>query len=155
TRPAAGGPAHEAIAGAARPDPSARNAQGPPPPIVERPAEDPPSPDARWVEGYWAWDPDLQDYRWTAGGWVVPPPGKIWINGFWSRDERGWSRIPGSWADRRAGSRADWRAHGPPSVHPPDEPGQAPGPDFFYVPGGYIPDGDTVVWKRGFWAKIQ
>src|SRR5215213_1017947 len=28
-------------------------------------------------------------------------------------------------------------------------------PDTFYIPGQYYPDGDGVVWKPGYWAKVQ
>ena len=44
---------------------------------------------------------------------------------------------------------------GPPAERPKDEPGPPPGPNLFYVPGEYYPDGDGVTWRTGYWAKEQ
>jgi hypothetical protein len=134
--------------------------QSPPPAIVERPGEAAPSPKARWVEGYWEWNPARKDFDWVTGTWRIPPPGKFWVNGYWRRDEQGWFRVPGFWAERQ-GTRAqtvrdvalrDWRREGPPPERPDDPIGPAPGPNYFYVPGEYVPEGDRVVWKPGFWT---
>ena len=38
------------------------------------------------------------------GTWRVPPPGKFWINGFWKRDEQGWSRV--YWVTKEDNARA-------------------------------------------------
>ena len=86
------GPVHEAFAapGAAQHSASDRVAQGPPPPIAERPRGIRPGPEAQWIGGYWAWDAGRGEYLWAAGGWRVPPAGKIWVNGQWRRDDRGW-----------------------------------------------------------------
>jgi hypothetical protein len=51
--------------------------------------------------------------------------------------------------------RIDWRTQGPPADRPAETTGPAPGPDYFYVPGGYIPDGEELVWTPGFWAETQ
>jgi len=51
--------------------------------------------------------------------------------------------------------RPAWRRTGPPADHPNDAPGVAPGPDYFYLPGHYAPDGENVTWKPGFWARVQ
>ena len=38
----------------------------------------------------------------------------------------------------------------------PDDPlDTSPGPGYFFVPGQYVPDGDEVTWRRGFWSKSQ
>ena len=76
---------------------SGRVDKSPPPPVVERPGGAPPSPDARWVDGYWDWDPASNDFLWVSGIWRVPPPGTFWIKGYWRRDDRGWYRVPGFW----------------------------------------------------------
>lgn len=47
------------------------------------------------------------------------------------------------------------RQNGPPLERPAEDPGPPPGVNVFYVPGEYVPDGDTVSWRRGFWAKLQ
>lgn len=49
----------------------------------------------------------------------------------------------------------DWRVDGPPADHPEDLAGPAPDPRAFYVPGHYAPEGDRLVWVKGFWARIQ
>ena len=150
------GPIHEAFASrdaapAANP---VRVEQAPPPPVVERPRGDRPGPEAQWIGGYWAWDAARRDYVWAAGGWRVPPAGKIWVNGQWRRDDRGWYRIAGTWSARQT-DRLDWRQAGPPADHPADKVGVAPGPDFFFIPGQYVPDGDGLAWRAGFWSRAQ
>ncbi len=51
--------------------------------------------------------------------------------------------------------RIDYRKNGPPQDRPDEEPGQPPSADCFYIPGQFHPDGDGVVWKKGYWAKVQ
>ena len=128
--------------------------KAPPAPVDEKPAVDPPSDKAQWIEGYWEWDAGRNDYLWVTGTWRVAPPGRFWVNGYWKRDDRGWFRVPGFWSDRKT-DRLDYRKDGPPQERPDDEPGESPGDDCFYIPGQYYPDGDGVVWKKGFWAKVQ
>ena len=84
----------------------------------------------------------------------MPPPGRFWVNGYWKRDQDGWYRVPGFWSDRKT-DRLDYRKDGPPKDRPDDSPGEPPAPDCFYIPGQYYPDKDGVVWRKGFWAKVQ
>ncbi len=153
-RPVAEGPLHEAFLSPTRDLAPDHVAKSPPPPIVERPGVDAPGPRAQWIEGYWEWDPNRDDFTWVTGTWRNPPPGRFWVNGYWKRDADGWYRVPGFWSDRRT-ERIDYRAEGPPADRPEEEVGEAPGPDYFYVPGHYEPDGEGVVWKKGFWSKAQ
>ena len=44
---------------------------------------------------------------------------------------------------------------GPPRELPADPAGPAPGPDFFFVPGQYVPSSAGVAWRPGFWARVQ
>jgi hypothetical protein len=135
----------------------------PPPKIVERPGESAPGPDARWIEGYWDWDKTRRDFAWVTGTWRVPPSGKFWVEGYWRHDEKGWYRVPGFWSERRAvptagrGSRdaRDSIRTEPLPERPVETVGAAPGPDFFYVPGEYAPEGEGVVWRPGFWYQSQ
>ena len=83
-----------------------------------------------------------------------PPPGRFWVNGYWKRDDKGWYRVPGFWSERKT-DRLDYRKDGPPQDRPDDEPGEPPNADCFYIPGQYYPDGDGVVWKKGYWTKAQ
>ncbi|MGO9923962.1 MAG: hypothetical protein ACLQIB_55850 [Isosphaeraceae bacterium] len=141
----------------------------PPATIAERPSSGRPDRRAQWVPGYWDWDQSQNDYVWVGGFWQVPPAGSMWVAGRWMRDNDGWYRVPGVWSRRRdagakltaaataapAGALPQWRRTGPPADHPNDAPGVAPGPDYFYIAGHYVPDGDQVTWKPGFWAKAQ
>jgi hypothetical protein len=156
---------HEAVQPSAAGRDPEHLSKAPPSPIAERPGALCPSPDARWIEGYWEWDKSRRDFAWVTGTWLVPPPGKFWVNGYWRRDARGWYRVPGFWSggghvqvqkDRRAQEPAsDWRQAGLPLIRPEESIGMAPGPDFFYIPGEYIPAVGGVVWRQGFWAQSQ
>jgi WXXGXW repeat (2 copies) len=114
------------------------------------------------MPGYWDWDPARNAFIWIGGTWQIPPGRSSWIAGRWMRDADGWYRVPGYWSGR--GDRAvavarintpAWRTSGPPADHPDDNPGAAPGPDFFFVPGYYNPTGDRLSWVSGFWARLQ
>jgi hypothetical protein len=137
--------------------------KAPPEKIVERPGERAPSPAARWIEGYWDWNKARRDYEWVTGTWRIPPGGRFWVDGYWRRQENGWSRVPGFWSERRAdpavarvaGGPRDWRNEGPPAERPAETPGPAPNPDSFYIPGDYVPRGEGVVWKPGYWYRSQ
>ena len=153
-RPMTEGPLHEAFLSPRKDRNPIHVAKAPPTPISERPAIDPPSANAQWIEGYWEWDPGRKDYVWVTGTWRVPPPGRFWVNGYWKRDQDGWYRVPGFWSDRKT-DRLDYRKNGPPKDRPDDDPGEPPAPDCFFIPGQYYPDKDGVVWKKGFWAKAQ
>ncbi|MBX6313131.1 MAG: YXWGXW repeat-containing protein [Isosphaeraceae bacterium] len=147
------GPQHEALLDTPRERGSERIAKAPPAPIVEQPGAERPGA-AQWIEGYWDWDAARQEYVWVTGIWRLPPPGRHWIKGAWTRDEKGWYRVPGFWSDRPS-DQISYRKQGPPAERPAEEPGPAPGPDRFYVPGQFYPEGDGIVWKKGFWAKAQ
>ncbi len=111
------------------------------------------------MPGYWSWDSGRNDFIWVAGVWKVPPPGSIWVSGRWVRDDQGWSRVTGFWSPRQNRSderevvTANWRRTGPPTATPADDPGVAPGPDAFLVPGHYAPRGGRVAWVPGYWAR--
>ena len=153
-KPMTEGPLHEAFLSPRKDRKPVFVQKTPPAPINERPAVDPPSANATWIEGYWEWDPGRKDYVWVTGTWRISPPGRFWVNGYWKRDQQGWDRVPGFWTDRQT-DRLDYRKNGPPRDRPDDEPGEPPSADCFFVPGQYRPDGDGVVWKKGFWAKVQ
>jgi len=157
-------PLHEAILTALK-DRAANYADKVPPQrIAERPGEVAPNPNSQWIPGYWDWDASRREFVWVTGTWRVPPPGKFWVDGFWRHvDDKGWTRVPGFWSERRAappsgsGVRAsrDWRTLGPPPKRPSEPVGMAPAPDYFYIPGEFVPQGEEVVWKPGFWYRSQ
>ena len=138
----------------------------PPAPIAERPSGRRPQPRAIWVPGYWDWDAGQTAFVWMGGVWQVPAPGTVWVNSRWMRDDDGWYRRPGFWSRRRDAvvettaevddRQPAWRTTGPPSDHPPDQVADAPGPDYFLIPGHYAPtNGDQLKWKPSFWAQVQ
>ncbi len=133
-KPLTEGPLHEAFLSKAKDREPFHVPKGPPTPLVERPAVDPPSEKAQWIEGYWDWDPGRNDYVWVTGTWRVPPPGRLWVNGYWKRDDQGWYHVPGFWSDRQT-DRIDYRKNGPPADRPAEDIGESPGADHFYVPG--------------------
>jgi hypothetical protein len=47
------------------------------------------------------------------------------------------------------------RRDGPPTRRPAEDPGPPPADGVFFVPGEYVPQGDTSAWRDGFWAKTQ
>ncbi len=137
----------------------------PPAPIIERPAGARPQQRAEWVPGYWDWDAAGAEFVWMGGVWQVAPPGTMWVGSRWMRDGDGWYRRPGFWSRRRgpeavATTFSDarspaWRTTGPPADHPADKMADAPGADYFFIPGHYVPNGDQLVWKPGFWTRVQ
>ncbi len=153
-KPLTEGPLHEAFLSPRKDRTPVRIEKAPPPPLSERPAIDPPSGNAEWIEGYWEWDAGRKDFVWVTGTWRVAPPGRFWVNGYWKRDDQGWYRVSGFWSERKT-DRVDYRKNGPPQERPDDEPGPQPADDCFYIPGQFYPDGDGVVWKKGFWTKVQ
>src|SRR5512135_2918223 len=54
-KPLTDGPLHEAFLSPAKDRDPEHIDKAPPPPIIERPGVDAPSPNAQWIEGYWAW----------------------------------------------------------------------------------------------------
>lgn len=148
------GPVHEAFLSTRGDREPLTLPQSPPPPVIERPSFEPTDHRAVWIGGYWDWERSRDDFVWVTGTWRVPPPGQLWVNTYWKRDENGWRRIPGFWSDRRT-SRLEYRAEGPPANRPDEDPGRPPKPNCFYIPGEYVPDGDQIVWKKGYWADAQ
>jgi WXXGXW repeat (2 copies) len=158
---------HDALQTAQPPRPAdrAHAPEQPPAPIAERPAGARPQRRAEWVPGYWDWDPERAEFVWMGGVWQVPPPSTIWVSSRWMRDGDGWYRRPGFWSRRRGaiavapadsdGSPPAWQTTGPPVGHPADKVTAAPGPDYFFIPGHYAPNGQQLVWKPGFWTRAH
>ena len=114
----------------------------PPAPITERPAVDPPSANAQWIEGYWEWDAGRKDFVWVTGTWRVAPPGRFWVNGYWKRDQQGWYRVPGFWTrsqDRPARLPQERSSPGSPGRRA----GRAPGGRLLLRPRPVLPR-----WRR-------
>jgi hypothetical protein len=131
--------------------------------IAERPGAQQPSPDARWVEGYWDWDRNREDFAWVTGTWLAPPPGEFWVNGYWRRDAKGWYRVPGFWSGGGHVQKVaqvqevalNGRTAGPSMTRPEELIGDPPGADYFYIPGEYVPAWGGVAWRPGYWVPFQ
>jgi hypothetical protein len=67
-----------------------------PPPslLVEAPVQ-PPSRDAVWIPGFWAWTGAR--YAWVSGDWSAPYPGHRWVEGHWKRSGVGFTWVAGRW----------------------------------------------------------
>jgi hypothetical protein len=153
------GPVHEAFASltaeAVPTQPVPRHA---PKAIEEMPPAEKPDGDVLWIPGYWQWDDERKDFLWVSGIWRVPPPGKRWVAGYWRDDSDQSQWVPGFWADNPKDEAAAQQVTylpqppAPPQVAPP---GEAPGPDTFYVPGHWVWNGVQYAWQAGYWARIQ
>jgi len=152
--PLANGPLHEGFLSPRRDLEPPTIPKSPPPPVAERPAVEAPNAEARWLEGYWEWDAGDGRFVWVTGTWRVPPPGRFWINGFWKRSEEGWRRTLGFWSDRGT-DRLTYRKEAPPADRPVDDPGEPPKAGCFFVPGQFVPEGDKLAWRKGFWADAK
>jgi hypothetical protein len=71
----------------------------PPLPLLD-PIAPQPSPDTRWVPGYFSWNPEKQDFEWEPGIWIKAPEGTVWVPGKWKNDQGGYIRIQGYFAKK-------------------------------------------------------
>jgi hypothetical protein len=153
------GPVHEAFASlTAEAVPTQPVPKHPPKAIEEMPPEEKPDGDVLWIPGYWQWDDERKDFLWVSGVWRVAPPGKRWVAGYWRDDGDQSQWVPGFWAenpkDEAVAQQVTYlpQPPAPPQVAPP---GEAPGPDTFYVPGHWVWNGVQYAWQAGYWARIQ
>ncbi|MEM9069167.1 MAG: YXWGXW repeat-containing protein [Myxococcota bacterium] len=100
---------------------------GPPPPPQAEDRPPKPSPNSRWVPGYW---------HWFAERWV-------WIAGHWD--------VPAS--DLQAGTTIVAPTAPPPA--PRETPPPPPAPGLVWQPGFWQWNGQNFVWIAGRWALPQ
>jgi len=68
----------------------------PPPRPMNEVKTAPPSADAVWQPGYYAYQGNA--WLWIPGGWAVPPAGKrSWVAARWAHADAGWYLVPGYW----------------------------------------------------------
>jgi len=126
-----------------------------PPELIEElpPEQQPEGENVTWISGYWSWDEELEDYIWISGLWRDVPPDRQWVPGYWAQTPDGYQWVAGMWAD-----------NGPTTlVYLPTPPAsvergpsiEAPGPDYFYVPGCYEYRETRYLWRTGYWAPRQ
>jgi hypothetical protein len=71
------------------------SASRPPPPLLVEVPRQPPSREAVWIPGFWAWTGTR--HAWVSGGWSAPYPGHRWVEGYWKRDGGRFNWVPGRW----------------------------------------------------------
>ncbi|QDT52923.1 hypothetical protein Pan44_09360 [Caulifigura coniformis] len=129
-------------------------AKAPPELIEELPPEQQPEGDnVTWISGYWSWDEELEDYIWISGLWRDVPPGRQWVPGYWAQTPDGYQWVAGMWVDN--GSSTLVYLPTPPASVERGPSIEAPGPDYFYVPGCYEYRDARYLWRTGYWAPRQ
>src|SRR5262245_16084045 len=153
------GPVHEAFATpTAEPQASPLVPKAPPQPLDELPPDEKPEGAVLWLPGYWHWDDERTDYLWVSGTWRTPPPGKRWVPGYWRPEGGQWQWVPGFWtvaAEQAAESDVTYLPAPPPAPETVAPAATPPGPDVFYVPGGWEWRGTSYAWRAGYWARVQ
>ncbi len=150
------GPVHEAFASpSADPVPTKPVPKKPPAAIEEMPPPEKPEGKAVWIGGYWAWDDDRADFLWVSGVWRVAPPNKAWVAGYWRAEGDNYRWVPGLWTASKDGAQEVTYLPEPPAPPAVKDPGAAPSPESFYVPGVWVWGGTTYRWRAGYWARVQ
>jgi len=55
-----------------------------------------PTPDHKWLPGYWTWRND--QYQWMAGHWALPPSsGAVWVAPRWEQQGNAYRFYEGYW----------------------------------------------------------
>ena len=149
------GPIHEAFAQPVdlNPTPTTPVPKAPPPPVPELPpGEKPAGANVQWIPGYWGWDPDKNDFLWVSGVWRNAPPDRKWTPGYWNKTGDNWQWISGFWGDAKGKPR--YQAEPPDSLEQgPSQP--SPNENYFYIPGAWVQQNGTYVWRPGFWYPAQ
>jgi hypothetical protein len=65
-----------------------------PPPLRVEVRSAPPTPEAIWIDGYWAWR--SHEYVWIVGHWERHPRGN-WVPGRWEERDHGYFWVKGRW----------------------------------------------------------
>lgn len=147
------GPLHEAYAEqfTIKPIAGLIVSKRPPDPIDEIPPEyRPEGSDVVWIPGYWGWDAERDDFVWVTGIWRLAPPNHVWIPGYWAEVADGYQWISGFWSP----SDVQEVVYLPAPPEPVDAtPGtDAPGDNYFWVPGQWVWVDTDYEWRAGYWA---
>lgn len=150
------GPIHEAFATQYQPNPipGVSVEREPPQPIDEIPPSAKPSGDGVvWIPGYWSWDASASDFIWVSGTYRNAPPNQRWTPGYWAKVASGYQWMSGFWV-AAATSSLNYYSPPPQSLERgPSSP--APGADYFWAPGAYVPQGEKYAWQPGYWVPYQ
>ncbi len=106
-----------------------------------------------WIPGYWGWDAEKSDFLWVSGTYRNAPPGQRWTPGYWAKVGTGYQWMSGFWLDANTTS-LNYYSPPPQSLERgPSSP--APGNDYFYAPGSYVPQREKYAWQPGYWVPYQ
>ncbi|TWT85984.1 hypothetical protein Pla123a_07920 [Posidoniimonas polymericola] len=149
------GPVHEAFADPLRFDASDEPItinQQPPEPVNELPPEYKPEGDnVEWIPGYWMWDDTRDDFIWVSGVYRNLPPGQTWVVGYWSQADRGYTWTPGFWTS--AEQRNVQYLPYPPESLEEGPTSEAPGENYFWIPGCWQYRSNDYAWQAGYWYQ--
>lgn len=153
--PLAQGPIHEAFAelipfNSTAPENLVTKA---PPAAVEElpPAVRPEGRNVQWIPGYWDWSDERSDFIWISGVWRDSPPGKRWVPGYWAQMDGGYQWTSGMWVDQDAESLR-YLPH-PPDTLDEGPTTEAPGDNYFWIPGCWQWRTSRYLWQPGFWSQ--
>ena len=126
-----------------------------PPQMIEElpPDQQPEGENVTWISGYWTWDEELDDYIWISGLWRDVPPDRQWVPGYWAQTPDGFQWVAGMWIG--TGPTTLVYLPSPPASLERGPSIEAPGPDYFYVPGCWEFQETRYVWRTGYWAPRQ
>ena len=148
------GPVHEAFAEqfTTNPTPSEIVGKEPPEPINEEPPEfRPEGENIQWIPGYWGWDVQSEDFIWVTGVWRALPPDQQWIAGYWTKTDDGWQWISGFWTTTTSEELVYLPQ--PPETIEAGPSTQAPGDDYFWIPGNWQYNQNQYNWQAGYWSQ--
>lgn len=150
------GPIHEAFATQYQLNatPGAIIDREPPQPIDELPAPAKPSGESVvWIPGYWSWDAVASDFLWVSGTYRNAPPNQRWMPGYWAKVATGYQWTSGFWIDAATTTMNYYSP--PPQSQERGPSSPAPGEDYFWAPGSYVPTGEKYAWQPGYWVPYQ
>jgi hypothetical protein len=150
------GPVHEGFA-----EPVTFNAEPglivpktPPAPIEEIAPAQRPAGESIWIPGYWGWSEDQNDFLWVSGIWRAPPPDYLeWVPGYWEAVDGGSQWISGYWGSMESDEVA--YLPNPPETLEEGPSSDAPGDDYFWVPGNWTWNENRYAWRTGFWTEVR
>jgi hypothetical protein len=146
------GPVHEAFA-----EPLSLNSKATavvpkkPPELIEEVPPDSKPAGAEWISGYWNWDDERNDFIWVSGVWRVPPAGQRWVAGYWTQADDGYRRVNGFWTSAQADSVTYLPE--PPETQEAGPTSEAPGENYFWIPGCWQYRDYRYAWRPGFWSR--
>src|SRR5262245_23313464 len=149
------GPIHEGFAQPydLTPEPGPLVPKAPPPNLNEEPPDlRPPGDNIQFLPGYWAWDAERNEYLWVSGVLRDAPAGQQFTPGYWQQTNEGYRWVRGYWGP---GDQQPSYVPEPPATREVGPSLPAPDDNSFYVPGTWIYQDVSWLWRPGYWARIR